>query len=389
MEKVISFDGYFSSPFDFLTALRLAAQDHKLSSALEHSEHGSEQFLYSCTISASLDGIDLPTVSNLVENILRDGCKEETCLGSSQDESVTTQGTLYAYHDREFVLAMKRYAAFKNGRLDITIGASATSRELLNRLSAIQEALNELSEPEEASVCVCKVFWSDSQGAHCIETSFHCPTWEEIEGNYMLDVRSNIKQLLACIREGNTSGKLILWQGSTGTGKTWAVRALMRELKEKYDFAIITDSNEFCNNISYYYSVIQLSEKPSLLILEDSAESILTETRVHHGHRTSKLLNLTDGLLAQGRQDLFLISFNEPKIEIDPAFTRHGRCLNVTEFTEFEQKDAEKWLKRKGQRKDLTQKKYTLAQLYSVAEGGAVAPLREASMIGFVREGVI
>lgn len=248
------------------------------------------------------------------------------------------------------------------------------NQDLLKKVDNIRKALDIITSNKDDSVISTNVYWKTTHGFGSVLSNIICPHWDEIENNYIPDVKKSVKGLIETIKkEDEYNGRLILWYGEPGTGKTWAIRSLIRELKNKYVPIIITDSDVFCETTSYYYDVIQEFTKPCLFIMEDSAESILTETRTFHGNRISKLLNLTDGLMAQGRNDLFLISFNEDIKEIDPAFVRHGRCLNITEFLPFDIGQAEDWLKEKGINfENISKKKLTLADLYGILSLGVL-----------------
>ena len=358
----INFGSDFWSPFDFSTGQLLEGQLRRLAGGTVDRP----EFVHSYNCRLETEGTNRALVDSIIADAFSKDCERELLIGSSH-QSGNTVCTLYTYSDDQCVLLQVNREQHKNNKLYVRVYAVSTNEELLKRMEVVNRRFEELNEPEKESICVADVYWNGPHGPNSIKVKLDCPTWNEIEANYSSLVQESFQEMLFRIKNGNVSGKLILWQGSPGTGKTWAVRALMRELKSQFRIAIITDSNAFCDDISYYYYVIQSSDKPTLFILEDSAESILSETRIHNGHRTSKLLNLTDGLLAQGRRDLFLISFNEPKIEIDPAFTRPGRCINVTEFGPLDAQSAKKWLEKKGVTKPLTKTKYTLAELYDMA----------------------
>ena len=78
---------------------------------------------------------------------------------------------------------------------------------------------------------------------------------------------------------------------------------------------------------------------------------------------------MTDGLFGQGRQDLFLITFNEDVERIDQAFLRPGRCISRVDFPVFQPKDANTWLKTMGLETATIRDEKTLADLYSMVLG--------------------
>jgi hypothetical protein len=100
-----------------------------------------------------------------------------------------------------------------------------------------------------------------------------------------------------------------------------------------------------------------------LLLLEDCDELIRGET----SQPLSRLLNLTDGLLGQGRQVLVVITTNEDLRRLHPAVVRPGRCLAHIEFGPLAPAEASALLGRPVERP------VTLADLYAMRSGHAAA----------------
>jgi hypothetical protein len=55
------------------------------------------------------------------------------------------------------------------------------------------------------------------------------PKWQEIATNYPARVRPELANTMRLQESSIPASRLMLWRGLPGTGKTWAVRALMRE----------------------------------------------------------------------------------------------------------------------------------------------------------------
>lgn len=216
------------------------------------------------------------------------------------------------------------------------------------------------------------------------DTQFiHCPKWSEVNRNYTPEVQKELQWLMGLSTPWER-GRLLIWHGATGTGKTFALRSLLMAWRDKFDFLVVTDPEKLTGNPSYYYQVAskpifrprrardfeeeEEEENPHakrlLIIFEDSADLIITESRTRHYEKVSKLLNITDGLIGQGREDVFLVTFNEDIKDIDPAFLRPGRCISRLEFGKLPPQTSSEWLRKHGVTGDHPKEDMALCDLY-------------------------
>jgi hypothetical protein len=103
-----------------------------------------------------------------------------------------------------------------------------------------------------------------------------------------------------------------------------------------------------------------------LLMLEDCDELISGEAKASAGQSLSRLLNLTDGLLGQGRNVLVGITTNEDLERLHPAVVRPGRCLARIEVGPLTRDEAVNWL---GTPDGIGRDGATLAELYALRRG--------------------
>src|SRR5690242_6065202 len=100
-----------------------------------------------------------------------------------------------------------------------------------------------------------------------------------------------------------------------------------------------------------------------LLLLEDCDELIRGEAKHTAGQALSRLLNLTDGLLGQGRNVLLGVTTNEVLERLHPAVVRPGHCLARIEEGRLTHREAVGWL---GTEEGVGREGASLAELYAL-----------------------
>ncbi|MEK7466247.1 MAG: hypothetical protein AAB074_02430 [Planctomycetota bacterium] len=279
--------------------------------------------------------------------------------------------------------------------LDTGLGAEALLAETLKALGARARP----DDPERNDGVWTDFCVSGRHGTESRSQFIRCPAWPSIRDNYPDATRAALDALIALPDLGR-HGQLILWHGPTGTGKTFALRAAMLAWRDRFLPTVLADPGTFAEKPDYYFDLASDSrdeamndpdlpgefeealgkggkEPPRrrLFILEDSAPLLVRDDR-KGSDVLGRLLNMTDGLIGQGREDLFLVTFNEEVERIDPAFVRPGRCVANIRFPLFEREAAEAWLRAKGKGADGVTEQTSLAELYAKSGGG---PIRESA----------
>ena len=121
------------------------------------------------------------------------------------------------------------------------------------------------------------------------------------------------------------------------------------------------------------------SHRWRLLVLEDCDEVVRCEAKAGVGQALSRLLNLTDGLLGQGRNVLICITTNEDLSRFHPAVVRPGRCLKQIEIGPLNSEEAAAWL---GFSATEGPSALTLADLYALRGGYLPSPVGQDHPIG-------
>lgn len=227
-------------------------------------------------------------------------------------------------------------------------------------------------EPDKNTLPVS--FWMHSaQGPVSRKRQITIETWPNIEQNYPARTREHLKQVFE-VKNPESGGKLMLYHGVPGTGKTYTIRALAKHWADWCDIHYIVDPENLFGNAQYLMHVLlevdNFNEdgKWRLLVMEDTDEFLRVDAKNRAGQALSRLLNVADGILGQGLKVLVLITTNEPLNNLHPAISRQGRCLAEIEFPTFSPEEARDWIARhEVENAPTVRDEMTLAELYDMA----------------------
>jgi Domain of unknown function (DUF5925)/ATPase family associated with various cellular activities (AAA) len=273
------------------------------------------------------------------------------------------------------------------GHQDIRIEVAGTARQAARSVATqLRQALI-ADEPPADRISV--GFWMRGEyGGEVRHRKIDAECFDDIAENYPGNVRKALARLVAI--QSPERGRLILWRGEPGTGKSHALRSLARAWAPWCTAHFIMDPEELLGHGGAYMLELLTWEDGSdderwrLLILEDAGELIAADARAAAGQALSRLLNVADGLLGQGTRTLVLITTNEPVGRLHPAARRDGRCLADVEFTPFTADEATAWLDARDQPSSV-EEPMTLAELFSRVHGTPLASSTVEIGFGFAR----
>jgi hypothetical protein len=209
--------------------------------------------------------------------------------------------------------------------------------------------------------------------------------WSDIGTNYAASTREALAPVMDPGFSLEGQSQLLVWFGPPGTGKSYALGALAYQWREHASFHYIADPEAFLGDVGYLLEFIIArpngDKEWRVAVLEDTGELFGSDARRQTGQGLARLLNATDGMLAQGSKTAFVITTNEPIDRFHEAVIRPGRCASRVSFEPLPLEQAKAWLQEHDGAEVATRLSApaTLAELYAMAAGQLQPPSAPAT----------
>ena len=286
----------------------------------------------------------------------------------NKDVSVLIQSNLRGSRNEDVIVM---------GQMEV-IQSSITAVAGEKLAKQLKSGLNEPQEVEEDNRLPVGFWRMTPQGADRDVRMVSYQPWDEIAPNYPQASRCVLDGLVSTT-VNDVDGKIALFYGPAGTGKTTFLRTLADAWREWADLEYIIDPEIFLNDPGYITDVMMGdgdSDRYRIVLLEDSGELIKEDAKITSGQALSRLLNMTDGLLGAGRNVIVAITTNDDISAMHPAVVRPGRCMVKAELGLFPVDEATKWLDQYGRvMEDVTPA--TLAELFHIRGKDVTDPHEE------------
>lgn len=183
--------------------------------------------------------------------------------------------------------------------------------------------------------------------------------------NYSERTNSQLSHVQDCLNSPVPCGRIVLFEGPPGTGKSYAIQALISNTQNANFIYIPSNLVSALSSRSGLHTFL-VRNKKTILIMEDADNNL----RRKNGdmNNLSTILNTGDGLLGELTDVRIIATTNTSAVNLDEAITRPGRLCSHIEFSKLTQEQAQRALVGLTEKPvNLTKPTYALSELYMLA----------------------
>ena len=211
--------------------------------------------------------------------------------------------------------------------------------------------------------------------------------------NYSKEVNAQAEHVFADLKSINPCGRVVILDGLPGSGKTYFVRSIVKEIEEALFVLIPSNMISDLGNPSFIQVLLETKASrhasgPIILIVED-ADRCLASRSADNIDAISALLNFSDGIMGAMLDLRIICTTNVQLDQIDEAIMRPGRLCAHIHVGKLDYDQANGVYKRLTEaEEDLVaedgKEEFTLAEVYRIVKRGKlVAKKKERKPVGF------
>ena len=241
-----------------------------------------------------------------------------------------------------------------NQSLNVKISVVANSKKKCKDILSSIKWRRAGEGKSQVAFCLLKSSYIDSVYKDLTSIPF-----DSIKENYNESVVNSVSNLISSIDKYDTG--IITLHGEPGTGKTYLIRSLLHEIRDKRKAIICSPASKFLRDANMLTTAMMTREKP-IIILEDLGDAFKKDSAHMDHDQFNVLLNFTDGLFSLLREAIFILTFNIEHNDMNSAFLRPGRCIANIEVNSLPVNHVKKLLPGVT----LDKREYTLAEVYAI-----------------------
>jgi SpoVK/Ycf46/Vps4 family AAA+-type ATPase len=202
--------------------------------------------------------------------------------------------------------------------------------------------------------------------------------WEV--GNYSPEGVSQYQRVLADLSSKTPAGRISIFDGPPGTGKTYMVRGLLTECNATAFVFVSPDQLISMVGPSFLSVLIDFHTRigKSITFIVEDADLVITHREAGSISYVGAVLNMGDGILGQMLDIRLLFTTNARSTDLDPAIVRPGRLSAHIHVGKLEAAQCNEIYKRLTGNDGPFAAKATLAEVYQKALDSGWVPSNTA-----------
>lgn len=206
-----------------------------------------------------------------------------------------------------------------------------------------------------------------------------------IRENYSPKVLAGVEQVKKDLASNNPSGRIAIFNGPPGTGKTHLIKALLTECSATKFVFLAPSLLPDISGPSLLPALIDFQEdspKSVTFVIED-ADTCLAARGADNMSSVTALLNIGDGILGQLIDIRLILTTNAKQDEMDSAVVRPGRLSALVDVEALDPSHAEDVYYRLTDELTQFDTPKTLAEIYSAAKHPDKVTPKKKGKVGF------